>query len=171
MSFSRSLAAHYEERGAVIWLAFALELIAAATLFFLMLLTCTDVAGRYFFSNAVDGATELTEIGLAIMVFAEMPVVTWRGGHVIVDILDRYLSGPVIKVLSLISAFLISTSLYFIAVKIYELADRSLGREEITEYLELPVGYILNYIAVMSWLTAGAMITYGVYRILTQARD
>lgn len=171
MTFSAWISAHYEEKGPVAWLAFFLELIAAVTLFFLMVLTCADVFGRYFLDNAVDGATELTEMGIAILVFAEMPVVTWRGGHVVVDILDKAMGSKLIKVLGLVSAFLMSTSLYFLAVRIYELAARSHRRGEVSEYLQMPVGYIVEYIAFMSWVTAGAMITYGIYRILFQSRD
>jgi TRAP-type C4-dicarboxylate transport system permease small subunit len=148
-----------------------LELIAALTLFFLMALTCADVFGRYFLDNAVDGTTELTEMGIAILVFAELPIVTWRGGHVVVDILDKMLGNTLIKVLGLFSAFLMSTSLYFLAVRIYELAARSHRRGEVTEYLQMPVGYIVEYIAVMSWVTAATMITYGVYKLFVSSRD
>ena len=88
MSFSAWLSTHYEEEGLVKWLAFFLEVVAALTLFALMILTCTDVLGRYLFNNALDGASELTEICIAIIVFAEMPIITWRGGHVVVDIID-----------------------------------------------------------------------------------
>ena len=171
MALSAWITAHYEEKGPVAWLAFFLELIAALTLFFLMALTCADVFGRYFLDTAVDGATELTEMGIAILVFAELPIVTWRGGHVVVDILDKMMGSTVIKVLGLLSAFLMSTSLYFLAVRIYELAARSHRRGEVTEYLQMPVGYIVEYIAIMSWVTAGAMITYGVYRLLFKSHD
>jgi len=171
MTFSAWLTAHYEEKGPVAWLAFFLEVIAAVTLFFLMILTCADVFGRYFLANAVDGTTELTEMGIAILVFAEMPVITWRAGHVVVDILDRWLSNTVVKVLGLLSALVISTSLYYLATRIYDLANRSFRREEVTEYLQMPVGYIIEYIAVMSWVTAAAMITYGVYRLLFLSKD
>lgn len=171
MAFSAWLSMHYEEKGPVVWLAFFLELIAAVTLFFLMALTCADVLGRYFLGNAVDGATELTEMGIAILVFAEMPVITWRGGHVVVDILDRMLGSTLIKILGLFSALLMSTSLYFLATRIFQLAERSLRRDEVTEFLEMPVGYIVEYIALMSWITAALMITYGVYRLLIQSRD
>ncbi|MCP4597663.1 TRAP transporter small permease [Neptuniibacter sp.] len=171
MALSAWITAHYEEKGPVAWLAFFLELIAALTLFFLMALTCADVFGRYFLDNAVDGATELTEMGIAILVFAELPLVTWRGGHVVVDILDKMMGSTVIKVLGLLSAFLMSTSLYFLAVRIYELAARSHRRGEVTEYLQMPVAYIVEYIAIMSWVTAGAMITYGVYRLLFKSHD
>lgn len=171
MELSAWLSAHYEEKGPAVWLAFFLEVIAAVTLFSLMVLTCADVFGRYFLGNAVDGTTELTEMGIAIIVFAEMPIVTWRGGHVVVDILDKMMGSKLIKILGLISAFLISTSLYFLAVRIYELATRSHRRGEITEYLQMPVGYIVEYIAFMSWVTAGAMITYGIYRLLFLSKD
>ncbi len=171
MTFSAWLTAHYEEKGPVAWLAFFLEVIAAVTLFFLMILTCADVFGRYFLANAVDGTTELTEMGIAILVFAEMPVITWRAGHVVVDILDRWLSNTVVKALGLLSALVISTSLYYLATRIYYLANRSFRREEVTEYLQMPVGYIIEYIAIMSWVTAAAMITYGVYRLLFLSKD
>ena len=171
MSLSAWITAHYEEKGPVVWLAFFLELVAAITLFFMMMLTCADVFGRYFLDNAVDGATELTEMSLAILVFAEMPVITWRGGHVVVDILDRVLGSTVIKVLGLLSALLISTSLYFLAVRIHELAVRSNSRGEVTEFLQVPVGYIVEYIAIMSWATAALMISYGIYRLLFLSRD
>lgn len=171
MTLSAWLTAHYEEKGPVAWLAFFLELIAAVTLFLLMLLTCADVFGRYFLGNSVDGTTELTEMAIAIMVFAEMPVITWRGGHVVVDILDRMLGNTLIKVLGLVAAFLMSTSLYFLAVRIFELAERSLRRSEVTEFLQFPVGYVVEYIAIMSWITAGLMISYGVYRLLFLSRD
>ncbi|EPJ45305.1 MAG: hypothetical protein OFPII_28770 [Osedax symbiont Rs1] len=166
MPFIHWLNTNYSEQGPVKYIAFTLEAIAATTLFLLMLLTCADVTGRYFFSNAIDGTTELTELAIAIMIFSVLPVITWRGGHVVVDILDHYINSKIIQVLSLLAAFLISTSLYFLGSRSFELAARSLRREETTEYLELPVGYIVQYIATMSWITAALMITYGVYLLL-----
>ncbi|MBN0989245.1 TRAP transporter small permease [Amphritea pacifica] len=171
MLFCTWVSTHYEEQGPVKWLAFALEMIAATTLFLLMLLTCSDVVGRYFLSNSIDGTTELTEIALAILIFAEMPVITWRGGHVVVDILDRMMGRTVIKLLGLFSVFLIASSLYFIATQIYFLAERSFRRSEVTEFLQLPVGLIVEYIAFMSWITAATLLSYGVYRLLWRSRD
>lgn len=158
---------HYPEPGVIRWIAFLLELVAASGLFFLMLLTCVDVGGRYLFNNSVDGAVEITQITLAIVVFAEMPVVTWRGAHILVDLLDSYVNQTVIKVLSLFSALIISTSFYVVAVRIWQLGERQLRRGVVTEYLELPAGYLVEYIAIMSWFTAAGMVTYGIYRIIS----
>ncbi|WP_028303406.1 TRAP transporter small permease [Oceanospirillum maris] len=165
------VAEHYEEKGPVKWLAFFLESCAALVLFALMTLTCMDVIGRYFFGNAVNGAVELTEIGLAILVFAEMPIVTWRGGHVVVDLLDSFISNKLIRILGLFSAILMSGGLYFLAERMFYLGNRSLRREVVTEYLEIPVGYIVQYIALMSYATAVLMLTYGIYRIIKETRD
>ncbi|EMP56233.1 hypothetical protein MSNKSG1_10178 [Marinobacter santoriniensis NKSG1] len=166
MSLATWVNRHYSEKGPAKWLAFLLELVAASVLFLLMLTTCLDVAGRYLFNNPVPGATELTRLGLALMVFAAMPVITWRAGHIVVDLLDRVLGKKVVKALGLVSALMISSSMYFLAVRIFELGERSLRRGVVTEFLGLPSGYIVQYIAIMSWLTAAGVITLGVYRIL-----
>lgn len=164
------LAEHYEERGPAAWLAFGLELFAGLVLCAMMLLTCADVVGRYFFNNAVDGAVEITEILIALLVYAEMPVITWRGGHVVVDILDRYLGSKLVCALGLVSALLISGSFYVLASRMMELAERSLRRNVVTEYLQIPVGHITEYIAVMSFATAALMISYGIYRLIRDYR-
>ncbi len=171
MSFSAWFNAHYDEKGPVKWLAFFLEAVSSFVLFFLMALTCVDVVGRYLFNSPLHGGTEMTEIGLAVMVFAAMPVITWRGGHIVVDLLDRFLGSKIVKALSLFAALVMSTSLYFLAWRIFELGERSIRRGVVTEFLAMPSGYVVQYIAIMSWATALGMITYGVYRILFQSKD
>ena len=66
----------------------ALGYFAAVVLFCLMMLTCVDVVGRYFFSKPVPGGFEITEMLLAALIFAGLPLVTLRDDHVTVDLLD-----------------------------------------------------------------------------------
>ena len=47
--------------------------VSALMLFLLMVLTCIDVLGRYFFNHPVYGGLELTEILLAGMIFFTIP--------------------------------------------------------------------------------------------------
>ena len=166
MSLRVWVTTRYPEGGFVAWVAFSLEAIAVAFLFGLMLLTCFDVAGRYLFNNAIDGSIELTRIGLAILVFASMPVITWRGGHIVVDLIDGFVTPKVIKVLTLISAVVVSSSLFLVAFRIFALGQRNLRREVVTEFLKIPEAYIILYVAIMCWVTSVLMITYSVYRIL-----
>lgn len=167
MAGSDFLAEHYEEKGPVRWLAFFLECVAALVLLGLMLFTCVDVIGRYFFNNALDGSVEITELALAILVFAEMPVITWRGGHVVVDLFDRYMSTLAVQVLGILSALIVATAFYALAGRMIFAANRSLQRGVVTEYLQIPVGYIVQYVAVMSYICCVLMLTYGIYRVIT----
>lgn len=158
MAFVTWLNRHYEERGPLKWLAFLLELLAAVALFLLMCLTCIDVVGRYFFSRPLIGATELTEIGLSFVIFAAMPVITWRGGHIVVDLIDSYVPSVVLKLLAWFSTILIATSFYFVAVRIFAFGARNLRRGIVTDFLFIPTGYVIQSIAVLSWLAAVGLV-------------
>ena len=71
----------------------ALGALAALVLFAMMMLTCVDVIGRYFFSRPIFGGFELTEMMLAAMIFLGLPLVTLRNEHVTVDVLDSDHAG------------------------------------------------------------------------------
>lgn len=165
MSFWSWIASHYEEKGPMKWLAFFFELLAAIVLFALMVMTCVDVAGRYFFSNPLKGATELTEIGVAVVVFAAMPVVTWRGGQIVVDLIDMLLSQRWLRYLSILAVIVTVVCFYYIGDRVFELAERSLRRGIVTDFLSIPKGYVMYYIALMSWATAAGVLLSGVYKI------
>ena len=47
--------------------------LAAIILFLLVVLTCVDVVGRYFFSMPVIGAVELVRICMAGVIFFSLP--------------------------------------------------------------------------------------------------
>lgn len=164
MSFWSWIASHYEEKGPMKWLAFFCELLASAALFALMVMTCVDVAGRYFFSHPLKGGTELTEIGVAVVVFAAIPVVTWRGGQIVVDLIDTWLSQRWLRWLNTLAIILIALSFYYVGGRIFELAERSLRRGIVTDFLSIPTGYVIYYIAVMSWATAVGVVLYGLYK-------
>lgn len=170
MTFAAWHASHYPEQRLVAWLAFLLDVIAAASLLGLMLLTCADVLGRYFLDNAIDGTTEITELGIALMVFAQLPIVTWRNSHVVVDILDDWLGSSVVSVLAVLAQMLMAAALYCIALRIFALAARSMRRGEVTEYLHIPLGLVVEYIAWMSWLTAAMLIGYTSWQLFSRFR-
>lgn len=74
----------------------ALGLLCGLLLFALIALTCTDVVTRYWFNAPVNGAFELTELLLASLIFAALPLTTGAGTHVEVDLLAG-LSGPKLR--------------------------------------------------------------------------
>jgi TRAP-type transport system small permease protein len=73
------------------WLDGVVGVFAAAMLFVLMALTAVDVVGRYVLNRPLVGSLELTEIIMSMMIFAALPLVTAKGGHIAVDIADHLL--------------------------------------------------------------------------------
>ena len=161
--------------GLAISLARIFKIVAAIALFFLMALTCVDVIGRYVFNNPLTGSTELTEFAVAIVVFAYLPVISWREEHIVVDLMDNLFSTRMQRIRSNIINIIIAVSLIFLGLRIEVLASRSLRYGQVSEYMEFPVGYIRWFIAIMCWVTAiGLMLNLlhrGYLRLFTQTSD
>jgi len=71
---------------------------AAATgalILFMMAITSIDVVLRYFFNAPLRGAFEMTEIGMALVIFAGMSLATARREHITVNLFESRLSPRV----------------------------------------------------------------------------
>jgi TRAP-type C4-dicarboxylate transport system permease small subunit len=136
-------------------LASIFRLLTATLLFFLMILTCADVIGRYFLNRPVAGGLELTEILLAGMIFTALPIVSYRGEHIAVGLIT--LPGRWVKVAQ---HFLINIlGSIMTAVLAYQLWLRALrlGRAgETTVELGIPMYYVALAISFLMALTAVA---------------
>lgn len=143
-----------------------LEWAGAGALALLVALTVADVAGRYLFNAPVAGATELTEFGVALVVFAALPAVTWRGQHVAVDIMDRFVPARARRWRAAAVAALFCPCLWAPAWRVAELARRSAGRGEVSEYLSIPLSAVYFFIAAMC-AVAGALALLRAARILS----
>lgn len=152
------------EKGPIRWLVLFFQALSAVTLFALMLVTCVDVVGRYVFNSPLTGSTELTEMAVGIVVFSVLPIVSWRNEHVVVDLLDNFVSDRVHMLRTFILNIIISIALSVLGYRIWVLGVRSLSYEEVSEYLEIPMGWMICFIAIMCWVTALSVVTVGCYR-------
>jgi TRAP-type C4-dicarboxylate transport system permease small subunit len=88
----------------------ALALLGGAVLLLLMFYTVLDVVLRYGFNAPFSGSLELTEFAMSVIVFLGIAYCGWIGAHVAVDILERPLDDPRLRlvpaVLSLLTALL-----------------------------------------------------------------
>lgn len=75
------------------------------------MITVIDVIGRYFFSAPLNGAFELTEVLVAALVFAALPLTTERREHVEVDLLQPLSRGPLGRVTDLLVGLFSATLL------------------------------------------------------------
>jgi len=126
---------------------------AALILFSLILVTCVDVVGRYFFSSPLSGAFEITELLLAALVFAALPLTTERKEHIEVDLINVVLRGPTQRYLTafagLFSAALLATFAWRLAAHAFSAAQDG----AVTNALSIPLapfGYLAAFSCMVS---------------------
>ena len=82
-----------------------MALLSGLILIALMLFTVLDVVLRYFFNAPFRGSLEATEFAMALIVFLSLAYCGWTGGHIAVDLLERYLAHPSLRLLPAAIAF------------------------------------------------------------------
>lgn len=130
--------------------------VSSLTLFGLMALTCVDVVGRYFFNAPLDGATELTQIMLGILVFAILPLVSLHEEHVSVDLVDLWYPKQWVRPRQLLLNGLMAVLMAVVAWRVWIIADFMAEYGDATEFLAIPYAPITYFIAIMSGLAGGA---------------
>jgi TRAP-type C4-dicarboxylate transport system permease small subunit len=135
----------------------ALGLLAAALMFCLMLLTCVDVAGRYFFNRPVTGGFEVTEMLLAALIFAGLPLVTLRSEHVMVDLLDPVTPDWLFRIQHVLATLLGAVCTAYLAWRLALRAEELAARGEITSQLGFPIAWLAWAMSALMALTAAAL--------------
>lgn len=140
------------------WINLFLEGVAGAMLFVLMAMTCIDVAGRYLLNQPLDGATELTRLLMAVIVFAVLPVVSWREQHVSVDLLDNVFPKPLVGWRQGLLSLICSLAMAGLCYRIWALAWRAQEYGDVTEYLRIPLFPVILFISLLCGLTAVVLL-------------
>jgi TRAP-type C4-dicarboxylate transport system permease small subunit len=135
----------------------ALRSLAALVLFFLMALTCADVFGRYLLNRPIWGAFELTEIALAALIFAGLPMVTLRNDHVTVDLFDPVTPDWLFRVQHVFACAVGFVCTAFLAYRLWVRADKMYQAGETTAQLKLTLAWLTWWMALMMALTAVAV--------------
>jgi TRAP-type C4-dicarboxylate transport system permease small subunit len=138
------------------WLERALGVIAALVLFVMMMLTATDVVGRYLLNKPVAGAFELTEMMLAALIYCGLPLVSQRREHIVIDTFDNLMSRGVRRGLDMAAEVLCSATLFWLAWLVLRRAERVAEYGDTTTVLRLPLAPAAYLMAAM--LLVGALI-------------
>ncbi len=132
--------------------------VAAVILFTMMMLTCVDVVGRYFLSQPVRGAFELTEVLLACLIFTGLPLVTLRQEHVTVDVLDGVTPDWLLRIQHVIASVIACGATAYLAWRLWLRGGTMLASGETTAQLKLTLGYLTFGMSVLMALTAIAFL-------------
>lgn len=139
--------------------------VAAACLFVMMGMTFLDVVLRSALNNPLEYATELTRIFMAVIVFASLPMVSWKGQHIIVDLLDPFFSRWLARIRDIVIDLACGVILLWPAKRVFDLAERARDYGDVTEYMGFPQYLIGWFIAIFTLLTALTLIVRGATRI------
>ena len=135
-----------------------LGLVSGLLLFCLMMLTCVDVVGRYFLGAPVSGAFELTEMMLAVLIFAGLPLVTIRNEHVMVDLLDPVTPEWLLRVQHVIACLICAVATGYLSWRLWLRAVTMDQAGETTAQLKLKIAYLTYSMSVLMALTALALL-------------
>jgi TRAP-type C4-dicarboxylate transport system permease small subunit len=131
---------------------------AGFLLFCLMVLTFLDVAGRNLVNRPVNGTAELTEIGLAAIIFLMLPRVAIAGQHIVIDLVDAVASERVVAWLNAFASGLGAAMFFLIAWQVWVMASRSMGYDDRTPTLRIPLGPVLYAMSVFAVLVGVAFL-------------
>lgn len=131
----------------------ALEIVSAALLFVMMILTFADVIGRYVFTAPIYGAAEMIQFLLAMTIFAGLGLVNAHDEHIVVELfeptLDRYIAKPRRFLVQLFSVVVMA----IIAFELTEFAIEAYQQEKATVVLEWPLVVVAGTVAFFSALS------------------
>jgi TRAP-type C4-dicarboxylate transport system permease small subunit len=83
----------------------ALALLSGGILILLMAYTVLDVVLRYGFNKPFSGSLETTEFAMSLIVFLAIPYCGWTGGHIAVDLFEKVLDRPSLRLLPAVISF------------------------------------------------------------------
>ena len=136
----------------------ALGAVAALTLAAMVLLTCVDVVGRYFFNRPLTGAFELTELSMGLLVFSSLPLVVLRRQHVTVDLFEHAIAARWRRAYDTVVGLIAAGCMAAIAWRIWVRAGEMHGAGETTAVLQLAVYPLVYAMASLSIVAVAAML-------------
>ena len=143
----------------------SIALLAGLVLLWIVLITCVDVIGRYFFNSPLYAGAEIIQVSMAGVIFFSLPYMFFQNEHIIVDLFPVFKKGYLGWILGLIFLGIGGYALWVIGDKTFSLAMRSLEDGDTYEYIIapeflarensefLPKVYIDTFIAVSIYFT------------------
>ena len=126
---------------------------ASITLFVIMWLTVVDVVSRDAFNISITGLFEVTEVLMGILVFAGVPIITARDGHVAVTLMDTFV-GPKLRVFQkvVVNIFCVLVLAMF-AWLLWDVAETAASYNDVKLFSRIPLAPMGYFMAIMTALS------------------
>jgi TRAP-type C4-dicarboxylate transport system permease small subunit len=130
---------------------------AAAGLFAMMMVTVVDVIGRYLFRAPLVASFELTEYLMGVLVFLALPLVSGRGDHIRIGLIDGLMGAAGRRRLDVAAGLVAGAVCGLVAWPVLGLAGRMAGYGDSTQTLRIPLAPLAYFIAA-SLVLSGALL-------------
>jgi TRAP-type transport system small permease protein len=127
--------------------------IAAFCLFAMMALTFADVLGRYVFNSPINGAFEIVEFLLALVIFSGLPLVALDDAHITVSIFDKLFKPHALRVKKLVLSLGSAAAVAFIADRMWHQASDMVVSQTISGVLEVSLAPVVFAMAALAAVT------------------
>lgn len=138
----------------VAWIERGLGLVVAPCMFAMMSLMFVDVVARKLLGSSVPGGVELIELLMLGVVFAGLPIVSLKGEHIVLDLLDHLLPARLRRLQERIANLASALLLAGAGVLVLERAGRTLEYGDVTPALAIGLGRFHVAIGVLLFVTA-----------------
>lgn len=128
--------------------------LAGVFLVLMMLVTVVDVLGRYLLNTPLPGGFEMTQFLLAAIVYAGLPQVSRRGGHIKIDLLDPVTPKEVVPFRDLFIELICTAAFTILSWRLFVLAGQSWEWGDVTQYLGWPLAPIIFFSSALSAVAA-----------------
>lgn len=132
----------------------AVRILLVVLLSAMVALTFVDVIGRRLFNTPVFGANDITEHLMATIIFAGLPLLTARRGHLSIDLFDRWLLQPGWRPWHKAVDLLIAAVLALIAWEYFIAIGEAQSNNEVSQALSIPRSWMYGFISVTTALAA-----------------
>ena len=124
---------------ACIALARRIAIIAVIGMLALSLLTIVDVSLRYFFSAPIPGLDEATQLIMAVIVSASLPIGIATRNHITIDFFRKAIGPRFQAWLEALGGALILGMMTVLTLRFAAYADRLMLRHDVTTIISLPI--------------------------------
>ena len=128
-------------------------------------LVTMSVLMRWILGEGVNGDFELVQMGLAVAVFAFLPLCQARRGNVMVDTFTQWLPGSVQAVIDALWDLLYAAFAGFIAWRLWVGAWEALSSHTTSMVLALPIHYAIAVCAAMAGFLAVIAVLTAIHRV------
>jgi TRAP-type C4-dicarboxylate transport system permease small subunit len=118
-------------------------------------LNVANAAGRHVLGRAILGADEILVFAMAWLVFVGAALVTWDGRHLSVDLIDRALPGPLLRLRAAVELLAVALLAGFVALQSLDVIARLAKVGQVSMAAQIPMTLPHASLAVGFGLAAG----------------